>query len=60
MLGGAGVVWSVSLAGNEASRRIWEGLGFTEEGRFREAGFHGGEYHDVVFYGVLEDEWDLD
>ncbi|MFB6142740.1 MAG: GNAT family N-acetyltransferase [Halorientalis sp.] len=46
-----------ALADNTASRRIWEKLGFREEGRFREAAFHGGEYRDIVFYGVLDGEW---
>lgn len=47
-----------AVAENAASCRIWEKLGFREEGRFREAAFHGGEYRDVVYYAVLADEWD--
>jgi len=47
-----------AVAENAASRRIWEKLGFREEGYFREAAFHGGEYRDVVYYAVLDEEWD--
>lgn len=43
--------------GNTASRRIWEKLGFRHEGTYKEAEFLDGEYVDVHFYGMLEDEW---
>ena len=46
------------FAFNEGSKRIWEKLGFEREGTHREAAFTGGEYVDVLFYGVLEDEWE--
>lgn len=45
------------LATNEASARIWEKLGFTHEGTLREQEFDGGEYVDMHYYGLLEDEW---
>lgn len=45
------------LADNDASRRIWEKLGFVEEGVHRDEAFTDGEYVDVHYYGVLEDEW---
>jgi len=45
------------VADNEASRRVWEKLGYREEATLREAVFLDGEYHDVVLYAVLEDEW---
>ena len=32
-------------------------LGFTDEGRMREASFFRGEYHDVNVVGMLVDEW---
>lgn len=44
-------------ADNEASHRIWEKLGFEKEGELRDQTFTKGEYEDVVYYGVLEDEW---
>lgn len=46
------------LATNEASARIWEKLGFEEEGRHRDEEFKNGEYVDMRYFGVLEDEWD--
>lgn len=45
------------LDGNDASRRIWEKLGFRHEAVHREATFRGGEYVDVHRYAVLEGEW---
>jgi len=45
------------LATNPASARIWEKLGFTEEGVHRDEAFTGGEYVDMRYFGVLEDEW---
>jgi RimJ/RimL family protein N-acetyltransferase len=46
------------IEGNEASHRIWEKLGFQQEGSHRDEIFTNGEYRDVTYYGVLEDEWD--
>ncbi|WP_115865662.1 GNAT family N-acetyltransferase [Halorussus litoreus] len=45
------------LATNPASARIWEKLGFTEEGVHRDEAFTGGEYVDIRYFAVLEDEW---
>lgn len=45
------------VAGNEASNRVWEKLGYRHEATFREAVFIEGEYRDVNLYAVLEDEW---
>ena len=45
------------LASNEASARIWEKLGFEEEGVHRDEAFTGGEYVDMRYFSVLEDEW---
>jgi RimJ/RimL family protein N-acetyltransferase len=47
-----------AVTDNVGSCRIWEKLGFREEGVFREAAFHGGEYLDVAQYAVLAEEWD--
>ena len=43
---------------NRRSRAIPERLGFTEEGRQREAGRRdAGGYHDLLVYAVLDREW---
>jgi RimJ/RimL family protein N-acetyltransferase len=44
-------------AGNEASARIWETLGFRHEATFIEAAFHDGGYVDQHLYAILEHEW---
>lgn len=46
--------------GNERSARVWEKLGFELDGVHREAVYVDGEYRDVRYYSVLEDEWDDD
>lgn len=43
--------------GNEASARIWEKLGYELEGTHRDQVFVDGDYLDVRYYAVLEDEW---
>jgi len=45
------------LATNEASARIWEKLGFEEEGVHRDEAFTDGEHVDVRYFGVLDEEW---
>lgn len=47
-------------ATNEASIRVTEKLGFTEEGRKRDDAFCDGEYVDRLVFSVLEDEWDTE
>ena len=42
---------------NDASRRLLESLGFTEEGRRRKFMFVDGEYRDMIQYGLLREEW---
>ncbi len=46
------------LAYNERSLRMLNNLGFQEEGRQREAMFKNGEFHDIVMFGLLRDEWE--
>jgi RimJ/RimL family protein N-acetyltransferase len=47
-----------AIATNAASCRVWEKLGFTEEGVHRDEFFKDGAFVDVVYYGLLEDEWE--
>lgn len=51
-------VYAQALESNEASQKIWEKLGFTQEGELREQTFRNGEYEDTYYYGLLEEEWD--
>jgi ribosomal-protein-serine acetyltransferase len=42
---------------NVRSRAVAERLGFTQEAQLREAGRSAGGYHDLIVYGLLENEW---
>jgi len=46
-----------AFSSNDASRRVLEKLGFTEEGVARRKALVDGEWTDVVRYGLLEAEW---
>jgi [ribosomal protein S5]-alanine N-acetyltransferase len=45
------------IAGNAASCRVLEKLGFRYEGTHREALFRRGNFEDVMIYAVLREEW---
>ena len=47
-----------AFASNEGSVGVLENLGFTHEGTLRDARFRDGEYVDVVWYGLLREEWE--
>lgn len=51
-------IWASVLAYNERSLRMLKTLGFQEEGRQREAMYKNGEFHDIVIFGLLRDEWE--
>jgi ribosomal-protein-alanine N-acetyltransferase len=42
---------------NDASRGLLESLGFSEEGCLRKFRFVNGDYHDMIYYGLLRSEW---
>ncbi|QCS43930.1 GNAT family N-acetyltransferase [Natrinema versiforme] len=42
---------------NEPSKRLLESVGFTQEGVHRDGEFIDGEWQDVYWYGLLENEW---
>jgi [ribosomal protein S5]-alanine N-acetyltransferase len=50
-------IYAQVLDGNAASVRVLEKLGMIEEGTKRRHVKKGGALHDVVFYGLLRDEW---
>lgn len=42
---------------NDDSIGLLESLGFEHEGTLRQAAWYHGEYHDMLWYGLLCDEW---
>ena len=48
---------STAIAFNERSIRLHKKVGFREEGRLRQAIFKNGQYHDLVQFGILREEW---
>jgi len=51
-------VQAISSSGNPASFRVMERLGMKLEGRLREANIRNGEWCDLLYYGLLENEWE--
>ena len=43
---------------NQRAIRVYEKIGFVHEGRQREAEYHGGHYHDLLFMSMLRSEWE--
>lgn len=46
------------FAGNERAVHLYEKVGFQHEGRWRDAAFRHGRYHDLLWMSVLREEWD--
>jgi [ribosomal protein S5]-alanine N-acetyltransferase len=42
---------------NLASIKLASTLGFIEEGRLRQVGYWGGQYHDMLQFSLLRSEW---
>jgi RimJ/RimL family protein N-acetyltransferase len=49
---------SQCLHTNEASIRLHQKLGFTQEGRIRRSSFFNGTYHDDLLFGMTREEFD--
>ena len=45
------------VSGNTASIRLHEALGARREGVLRDMLYHGGEYHDIEWWGLTADEY---
>lgn len=45
------------FSSNEASMRLHESLGFTQEGRVRRNVYAHGTYHDEIFFGITAEEF---
>lgn len=43
---------------NPRAIRCYEKVGFKHEGAWRQAHYHGGMYYDVLFMGILKEEWE--
>jgi RimJ/RimL family protein N-acetyltransferase len=46
------------FAENNRGIHLYETLGFQHEGRWRHAEFRNGRFQDMLWMGVLRDEWD--
>lgn len=46
------------LEKNEASKRLWLKLGFKIDGILRQRVYKNGEYHNLIEYSILKDEYD--
>jgi RimJ/RimL family protein N-acetyltransferase len=44
---------------NKRGMRVWDKCGFKKEGIMRRARFVNGEWHDVIFMALLEDEYNI-
>ena len=42
---------------NSRAINSYNKIGFIEEGRMRQAIFINGEYHDIIFMSILQEEW---
>lgn len=49
-------VYLYVLPTNKAAIRVYEKVGFTVEGKLREAAFKSSAYHDLLVMGILRDE----
>jgi diamine N-acetyltransferase len=45
------------FAGNERAIHLYETVGFQHEGRWRQAEYRHGRYHDMLWMSVLRHEW---
>jgi diamine N-acetyltransferase len=51
-------IWLDTWATNERAIRCYQALGFIEEGRQRRHIYVDGQYVDMVFMGLLREEWE--
>ncbi len=50
-------LWLDVLDDNQRAQHVYRKLGFVEEGRLRQAARRGGEWRDLVLFGMLRTEW---
>lgn len=51
-------IYGRTFSFNEGSKKLMEKLGMEYEGKHRKEEFKNGEYQDVEYYSILEQEWD--
>lgn len=51
-------IWLSTQSNNERAIRCYLACGFVEEGRLRRHAWSNGDYHDVVYMGILRPEWE--
>lgn len=50
-------VWLCVIDFNERARKLYTKLSFKEEGKYRQAIFRDGEYHDYIIMSILREEY---
>ncbi|WP_025842237.1 GNAT family N-acetyltransferase [Porphyromonas gingivicanis] len=53
-------IWTYLDFDNEISQKLCERVGFIREGLLRKEGFRDNEYFDLLYYGMLEPDFDRD
>ncbi len=51
-------VWLTTISSNERALRCYRACGFVEEGRLRQHAWDAGKYVDLVYMGILREEWE--
>jgi diamine N-acetyltransferase len=52
-------IWLQVYAKNKRGIRAYEKAGFVHEGKYRQAHYQHGQYHDVHLMSVLKEEWQV-
>ncbi len=53
-------VWAVTARGNDRSKRLIKSARFTHEGTMRDAIYKEGKFTDLLFYSILENEYNAE
>lgn len=51
-------IYARAFENNKPSQKVWEKLSFTTEGVLRDHVYTQGKHRNVVYYGVLQGEWE--
>lgn len=50
-------LWLDVRAHNSRAQKVYESMGFVQEGRLRDSVFYDGHYEDLIVLSILEDEY---